>query len=573
MWVMTQNGTVFVRRVFAYLKDPKFQDRAALLILLVAGILFYAVTYNRSSYSYILRADEGVSLATSLRVTEGFVPQRDFPSYYGPLMPYLYGGFFAVVGPSIALMRALWAGLYILSIILFYCIGKHLMPVFAAFAAAAIMIGQQHTPLYTYNHIGFTLATGGILLLLFQRISGTQPRYFRARFAALLAVTLLIKFNEGLAIFGVLAATVWILGRASVPQNQSDHFTSMIKLRDLIIPGTFALGIFAIVSVVLNAGLTKSQFLRNFPVLPEYQAGIGGYHYVKLILSVPFNTPWHQMTARRWYVFWYENYAFAIVVSFVVGVLVLFCALRFVSSKRYRARIQRHWKAALLLVVAIGTYHEFYLTGNHWSTPMYIGFSVLALACFIWAGLSRFPKIRIAILSGLLTLCAASDVYYITIVRQTYSQYHFAEPRAEIYSSDDSDAPIIAEVTRFLESTVPPVEPLAAFPHDALLIYLSGHQNAMRDDDYQWMLFPTRESDLEIAQELERKKVPKILLSNFVGIRHGQPAVFGKDYLPETFQFIRSHYRVMKIFGSNPRRYQVQYLELVDPAKATPDTP
>src|SRR2546423_3791907 len=135
-----------------HLRNPKYQDLSVLVVLAVMATLFYAASYNRSSYSYILRADEGVSLATSLRTTEGFVPQHDFPSYYGPLMPYLYGAVFKIFGPSIALMRAFWACMYIVSILLFYRIGRYVMPTFAAFAAAAMLIGQQHTPLYTYNH-------------------------------------------------------------------------------------------------------------------------------------------------------------------------------------------------------------------------------------------------------------------------------------------------------------------------------------------------------------------------------------------------------------------------------------
>jgi hypothetical protein len=128
----------------------------------------------------------------------------------------------------------------------------------------------------------------------------------------------------------------------------------------------------------------------------------------------------------------------------------------------------------------------------------------------------------------------------------------------------------VAEVAGFLEQTTPPEQPMAAFPHDALLMYLAGRKNAMRDDDYQWMLFPTHESDLEIVNELAEKKVPRVVISNFVGIRHGSPAFFGRDYLPETFKYIREHYGLVKTFGANPRGYQVQYLELIQDGAAVP---
>ena len=277
------------------------------------------------------------------------------------------------------------------------------------------------------------------------------------------------------------------------------------------------------------------------------------------------------MTARRWYFFWYENYIFSIVVSFIVGILVLFCTIRFFASRKYREGLgPDSWKAILLLMIAVGVYHEFYLTGNHWSTPMYVGFSLVALTFLIWQGLSRFPLARTTVVAALLLLCVASDLYYMRVVYHNFSQFRINEPRARIYSSADSDAPVVSSVVAFLESETPSGTSMAAFPHDASLLYLAGRQNAMRDDDYQWMLFPDAASDLEIARELDAKKVQRIVLSNFVGIRRGQPVIFGRDYLPETFKYIQTHYGVIKTFGANPRAYQVQYLELIDAASATP---
>ncbi len=318
----------------------------------------------------------------------------------------------------------------------------------------------------------------------------------------------------------------------------------------MMIPGAVAFAAFALITACLNIGLTKFQFLRNFPLLPQYQASIGGYQYVKFILTFPFRTGWHEMTARRWYFFWYENYIFSILISFVVGILVIFCAIRFLASRKYRERLgPDSWKAILVLMVAVGVYHEFYLTGNHWSTPMYVGFSLLAITFLIWEGLSRFPFARTTAVAILLLICVASDLYYVRVVYRNYSQFRIDDPRARIYSSSDSDAPVVSAVVAFLESETPPGTSMAAFPHDASLLYLAGRQNAMRDDDYQWMLFPDKESDLEIARELEVKKVQRIVLSNFVGIRRGQPVIFGRDYLPETFKYIQAHYGMVKTFG------------------------
>jgi hypothetical protein len=544
-------------------KDHISKDSIAIFMLLILAAVFYAATYNRSSYSYILRADEGVAFATAVRVTQGFIPQHDFPSYYGPVMPYVYGAAFKAFGASIALMRGVWAILYIVSILLFYRLGRHLLPPSAAFAAAAMLIGQQHTPLYTYNHIGFVLATEGVLLLLLSGSPGKSDVDFRARMAALLLMILLIKFNEALVIFVVVVLVLWVANR----RRGEKPFSEMPQTSSMIIPGAVAFAAFALITAGLNIGLTKFQFLRNFPLLPQYQASIGGFQYVKFILTFPFRTGWHEMTARRWYFFWYENYIFSILISFVVGILVLFCAMRFFASRKYREGLgPDSWRAILLLMVAVGVDHEFYLTGNHWSTPMYVGFSLVAVTFLIWQGLSRFPRARTTIVSTLLLICVASDLYYVRVVYRNYSQFRIDDSRARIYSSTDSDAPVVSAVVAFLEHDTPAGASMAAFPHDASLLYLAGRQNAMRDDDYQWMLFPDAESDLEIARELDAKKVQTIVLSNFVGIRRGQPVIFGRDYLPETFKYIQAHYGIVKTFGANPRAYQVHYLERTDTA-------
>ena len=128
--------------------------------------------------------------------------------------------------PSIALMRGIWAILYIVSIVLFYRLGRHLLPPFAAFAAAAMLIGQQHTPLYTYNHIGFVLATQGILLLLLDGVSNKATGHFRSKMAVLLLMALLIKFNEALVVFVVVVVVLWVAnwrrGENAIGRNASN---------------------------------------------------------------------------------------------------------------------------------------------------------------------------------------------------------------------------------------------------------------------------------------------------------------------------------------------------------------
>jgi hypothetical protein len=538
----------------------------AMLLLFIGGTAFYACTYDRSAYDYILRADEGVSFATAMRAMQGFIPQRDFPSYYGPVMPYVYGGALTLFGTSIAVMRAFWAFLDGISVLLFFQIGRKLLPNWVAFIVAAMVIGQLHPPLYTYNHIGLVLAIQGMLLLVLSAMPEGPPRYFSVTFSALLLLAMLIKFNEAVVAFAAVVIFLWICGLYRRDLSTRSPEMIPVPLRAVVVPGMQAFLLFVTVTIILNARLTKSQFLRNFPLLPQYQASIGGYKYVALLLSIPFKTPFRQLTSHDWSVLWYDNYVFAILASFLLAILFVVTVVHFIWSREYRRSLDLcGWRSGLVLTLAVGAYHEFYSTGNHWSTPMYIGFSLLAITCVAWNGFPGFSRTKYALLFALLAVCITSDVYYVSMVRRDYSQFYLDSPRARIYSSLDSDAPVVREIVEFLDQTPDAGQSLAAFPHDALLIYLAGRRNALRDDDYQWMLFPTEKSDDEIVQEIAHTKVAHILLSNFVGIRHGEPAVFGRDYLTHTFRYLQDHYQVVRTFGSDPRGYQVQYLELYVP--------
>lgn len=534
-------------------------DLAAMLGLAVAAAIFYAATFNRSSYIYILRADEGLSFAAAMRVLQGFIPQRDFPAYYGPVMPYLYALAFKTFGASIAVMRGLWAALFIISIVGFYKIGRYVLPPFAAFVAAFMIIGQQHTPLYTYNHIGLVLACQGMIFLVLRSGSNKRPLP-QIAFGGLLLLTLLIKFNEGLVLLVCILVVLWAARRFHGLQGEPEEFP--ISIGSVLRPALIAISCFLVITAALNVGLSKSEFLRNFPILPQYQASIGGFKYVKFIVSLPFRSAWSSIPPRVWYTFWYENYMFSILLSFLLALGTVLFLARFFFSKQFRSSLNaKTWKIGLLVAAALGMYHEFYLTGNHWSTPMYAGFASLAFTVLLWDQLPRFPKSRTLILGFFLSVCTISGLLYVRIVRSTFSQVFLDLPEARIFSSADSDAKVVADVVNFVKTSTPN-EPMAAFPHDALLVYLAGRQNAMRDDDYQWMLFPTEESDREIVHELESKKVRQVLISSFAGIRHGKVAVFGKDFLPQTFAYLQSHYHTVKTFGPSSMHYYVEYQEL-----------
>jgi hypothetical protein len=547
-------------------RQTRQRDYLLLGILVVAAVVFYALTINRSEYLYILRADEGYSFAAAVRTGQGLVPQKDFSYAYGPLMPYVYAAGFKLFGVSISTMRGIWAAAYIGSLILFYLLGRQVIPRTGAFILAFSLIGQIHTPLYSYNHVGLVIGIELQLLALMSLIRAKRKARWLYLFGVLFLIELFIKFNEAIAVFAFLsvAAALWFLFQ----KDESANGTLLGRGRVVAswcATGFVPLAAFGLVTFWLNHGLSQEQVLRNFPILPEYHASIGGYQYVWKVLARPFHLPISRNAGWRWYGIWYDNYYYAIIITLLAGISAGIALFLFSLSKRLRSRMtHEQWNGIFLGAVSIAVYHEFFLTGNHWSTPMYLGFSSLFLFWIVFSVARQHPAIWKGLGTFIMVVSVASNLVYLGLSRRYFSDYFLNLQRANIYSSSDSDSVVISQVVRYLQSNTPPDAMLAAFPHDSLLIHLSERRNALRDDDYQWMLFPSALSDGEVCDELDRSQVRGVLISNFMGFKRGKFVVFGVDYLTHTADYLHRHYHAVKTFPAGQSGYSVTYYERND---------
>jgi hypothetical protein len=534
----------------------------AFLLLITAGVAFYALTFDRSAYGYILRADEGLNFSAAVRVSSGMVPQKDFSYSYGPIMPFFYAVGFRIFGISLANMRGLWALLYVSSIGMFYLIARQLVPYAAATCCSALLIGQLHTPLYSYNHVGLVLVLEAAVLSAFSLLATARSSLHIVWLSNLFVLGLLIKFNEAFITFGALVTGVLVIQLLGAGNNGNRWEGFRVMARDFGLGFGVAFALFVAITAVLNAGLTREEFHRNFPILPEYWFSVGGYSFVAQVLKSALSTPWTRANVEKWYTLWYDLYLPQLVISLLVAVATVYFAARVFTTASYRKRLpQEGWRALLVLCVGVAFYHEFYLTGNFWSTPMYVGFSIVGLTFLLWHGLRRFPRVRGAVLGALLIVMAVSDTVYIELVHHKYSEFHFDSARARIYTSNDSDASVVQDVVDFLQTQTPLQAEIAAFPHDALLISLANRQNALRDDSCQYGFFPNPDSDSELVQRLKMRNVQRVLVSNFVGVRRGEIVIFGRDYLPQTFQYIEANYHELREFKRSGVAYEVAYLE------------
>ncbi len=527
------------------------------LLLVTVSVAFYAVTIDRSSYLYILRADEGYGFSAAVRTASGQIPQKDFSYAYGPIMPFVYAVSFKLLGVSLYAMRATWALLYTVSVVLFYGIARQILPALPSATAAICLVGQLHPPLYSYNHVGLVIAVQAALLLAMRLL--VEPGRLRlwAALSAMFTLAFLIKFNEGLAVIAFLSAGfgLWLTRKGIGLPNRK-----VFMLRWLAVC-TVPVLLFAAVTFGLNYQLTAAEFWRNFPVLPEYHASVGGYQFVLRLLTSPVHLKMDGASAWKWWSLWYENYVLAVLASLAAGIAALLCLGAFFAFRLRDSMSGDTWNAVLLGCCVLALYHEFYLTGNHWATPMYLGFAVVFGVWLVYRLAAPLPAVRYAALALLFGVSAASCVTYYMVGRMYFSQYDLSLQRARIRSSSDSDASTVQQVVDYIQHTTPAGTAMAAFPHDSLLLHLAGLPNGLRDDDYQWMLFPTEDSDAQLTAELKRKQISRLLISNFVGFRGRKLMFFGQDYLPQTYQYILSAYHPVQTFDNGLSGYAVTYYE------------
>lgn len=119
----------------------------------------------------LLGFDEGTVLYDSFRITCGETMYRDFFQFQGPVFYYIYGGLFAITGPSIAAARALNLLITALTATLIaLLVARSLGPVNGA--GAAVLHSCLLIPMYPYVYphwLAETFALGGIYLLATSR--------------------------------------------------------------------------------------------------------------------------------------------------------------------------------------------------------------------------------------------------------------------------------------------------------------------------------------------------------------------------------------------------------------------
>jgi hypothetical protein len=227
--------------------------RIALPLLFAGGALLSAVTMLQG----IQVNDEGLMLQAAARIADGQVPYHDFWWYYPPGQPYLLGGLWGALGPSLLAWRIVRVLADATVAVLAYLLARRAAPAplaLAAWLASALAMAYPGGP-HPFP-IALALCLGA--LLLFERRPGL------AGLLAGVCAAWRIEFAAYL-VLGVVAASL----AAPLPRPE--------RLRRI---GRFAaaaaaaaLVLFA--PVVLSAGLADSwDLLIRYPVqdFSDYQS-------------------------------------------------------------------------------------------------------------------------------------------------------------------------------------------------------------------------------------------------------------------------------------------------------------
>lgn len=132
--------------------------------------------------------DEGWYLGASQLVYEGRLLYRDFAFTQGPLLPYVYGAWMRVAGPSLYVHRALTAAFFLAAVWLSGRVARRL----GGLSAAVFCLFTLVTSLYAVAHFAYvaTYALAGCLLMaaIDLATSPQRPRPLLATFCLCLAI-------------------------------------------------------------------------------------------------------------------------------------------------------------------------------------------------------------------------------------------------------------------------------------------------------------------------------------------------------------------------------------------------
>ena len=523
-----------------------------ILTIFAAALHFWPSVHYQPILS---QEDHGRDLYTFAQIAHGKHIYKDMWWEYGPLMPYYYALFNITFGLKIT---SVLLGKFILNILgslFFYLASCEVMSAPWAFLAACFFMQEQQDFFYTYNHIGGIVLFLALLWMILLYIHQKNPRniYWALGIALLIGF---IKINFGVS---ALAATLLSVSFADsrLRGNNTRDSLKIFYISGLFVVPLIWFGVY----YCLLSGLTMTEigqclpyFGNNHNVTVSPLQSIQGYW---LQNNINFINDWlallNQLLTSLSLLSTSVYLLRLTVYPLFFATLIAVLGLAFRREFKYKRR--EFWLILCVVwIFIILNFHEF-MVSNTWYRSFWAQPFILFFLFFIlFTTVSHFPKKWRYWAGGFfIAFFITSTVNeWITTKNSSTADKFLTASSGQIYVGNKTEwVNTFNTVTVFLNKALKKDELFLALPCDSLFYYLTDKPSPTRQTIFFNANHITPQQENSVIQDLKRKNVQYILLSN--RIKHPSPELgeFGKTYCPLLYQYVMSNFKPFFRYGGN----------------------
>jgi 4-amino-4-deoxy-L-arabinose transferase-like glycosyltransferase len=579
-------------------------------------------------------ADSGREMDLPLRLLEGEVLYRDVHYLYPPLAPYFNALLYRIFGQHLDVLHA--AGLFaaVLITALIYRIARRLLSAEeAAIAAIGVVLwclfkpaGNLISP-YSFAALYSTVFGLGALLLTLRYAERVEcgdrdPRWGLLGAGVLIGLCAITKQEYALAAAASITATTVMIRRLALKPTLAD--LSWIALPAAAIATPVYGWLFAKLGwkmLVEDCHLFYTYLPPSLVYYNAFRTGLDRPLFsltqivgataviVMVVCEIVLVSDRTRKTHRRALILLIASILATLLIKIIVGkdwdgspmrampfLLLLIIGIEIWNVVRDGTASRLNvfppsgdklslfaigvYSLAILARVALrapsgGAFGGFFLP-----TPLIIAFylllRVLPFSIERWTGDATATKrARLTAMCMLGILLAATAVVFGVRYRRNFTQEIVTE-RGRLYAPRVSGEQIKATL-RFIEAETRPGETIAVLPEGSDLAFLTGRRVRLRHQ----ILIPglmDPEEEQRAIEQLDREQVRYVFLLNRPMKEFGLVA-FGRDFYPALGDWIKDHYRVVRVFGARgdeeveigDRDFFVKVLKRVDPDKRSRD--
>ena len=514
------------------LMTPESKNQIFFFLTLFAGIF---ILYPFLDYQSVMATgDHGRDLYAAQASLDGQVPYKNYFWIYGPLMPYYYAFWFKLLGAHIQAVLAGQAFLSLIAGTLIYLV-LTATTVSCGLALTGALWFWVFFPgfFHTYNHIGGLVLLLVLLYLLILYLNRQKTVYLFWSFVCVFFLSL-VKIN-----FGVTALCDLLIGVAGIDFVHKKLTAKEKKIFYILIPALLLPGIV----------LSYLGMLQGLPGGAMHQA----LHYLRQDQSSPtpiffplfmlLNLTLHNMTVN-----WPSLFlAMLIIFSTVQVVRLLTCATTNTGPRAHLLVI-----IGILILFYISGLHEFLVSGIFYRLAWVKPFGYLLIFIVLNTGTKDFPRwtrlLLYATLFSIIILEISNTRFYLNSAKKP-SQYLALEKGKVFLGNDPAWLDTTTRAVSYLKEHLRADELFFALPYEPLYYFLTDKRSPTRQMIFFDYLRITTEQEKEVLDDLERKNIRWVLLSNRQVSTEAGLGTLGKTYCPLIGEYIGNNFETVAEFG------------------------